>query len=77
LNAAGHPEWLATSVDEYVRVAVELAGATEKRVKLRTELREDLRVSPLLDHAGQSECFGAALRDCWRAWCGRSKVAGA
>ena len=58
LHAAGHPEWIAQSEDEYVRLAAALACDLAKRTALRTSLREDLRRSPLLDHAGQAARFG-------------------
>ena len=36
---------------------------------LRSGLRAELQASPLLDHAGQSARFGAALRGCWAEAC--------
>jgi predicted O-linked N-acetylglucosamine transferase (SPINDLY family) len=67
LTASGHPEWIAHSEDEYVRIAAELANDPARRAALRFSLREDLRRSPLLDHAGQAQRFTAALRNCWEA----------
>jgi predicted O-linked N-acetylglucosamine transferase (SPINDLY family) len=69
LAAAGHPELVASSVDEYVRIATELAKDSAKRAALRVGLRDDLRRGPLLDHVGQAKHFGQALRECWAAWC--------
>ena len=43
--------------------------------RIRAGLREALEHSPLLDHAGQAARFGAALRDCWAAWCSRAAAA--
>jgi predicted O-linked N-acetylglucosamine transferase (SPINDLY family) len=68
LHAAGHPEWVTTNADDYVRMAVELAGSAERRALLRTELRNDLRRSALLDHAGQAARFGQAILHCWQRW---------
>jgi len=67
LTAAGHPELIAHSEDEYVRIAAELASGTARRTALRLSLREDLRRGPLLDHAGQAQRFATALRNCWEA----------
>ena len=69
LTAAGHPEWIAADATDYVSRAVKLAGEPEHRAALRAGLRDDLRRSPLLDHAGQAGRFGAALRECWQNWC--------
>jgi predicted O-linked N-acetylglucosamine transferase (SPINDLY family) len=69
LQAAGHPEWVARTTDHYVEIAVQLAQDAQGRATLRTELRDDLRRGPLLDHAGQAARFSAALRECWAAWC--------
>ena len=79
LTAIGHPEWVAQSREEYIRIAVGLARDFTGRRELRAGLRGALRGSVLLDHAAQAERLGAALRDCWREWCGkeRSVAAGA
>ncbi len=69
LSAIGKPEWIAQSKEEYVRIARDLAA---DRTRLRSEsqgLRQALRESPLLDHAGQARRFGEALRACWADWC--------
>ncbi len=67
LTAAGHPEWIAHSENEYVRIAAELANDPARRAHLRVTLREDMRRSPLLDHAGQAQRFTTALQNCWEA----------
>jgi predicted O-linked N-acetylglucosamine transferase (SPINDLY family) len=72
LAAAGHSEWVATTPDDYVRIATSLAGDAGKLAGVRGALRDDLRRGPLLDHTGQAARFGAALRECWRAWCRRA-----
>lgn len=65
LTAVGHPEWIARSPDEFLRIAGELASARDLRRELRTSLREDMRRCVLMDHAGQAERLGNALRKCW------------
>lgn len=69
LHAVGHPEWIARNTDEYIRLAAELAGDIPRLTALRARLRSDMAASVLMDHAGQGDRFGAALRECWRAWC--------
>lgn len=69
LTAAGHPEWVATTPDEYVRIARGLAGEPAVLQRIRGGLRDDLRRSVLMDHFGQAGRFAAALRACWTEWC--------
>jgi predicted O-linked N-acetylglucosamine transferase (SPINDLY family) len=69
LHAVGHPEWIAENPDEYVACATALAADRAALAQHRARLRDEMRASPLLDHAGQAERFGAALRACWAAWC--------
>lgn len=69
LAAIGRSEWSVESGDAYVACASELAGDCNRLAALRGGLREAMLRSPLLDHAGQSARFGAALRECWRNWC--------
>lgn len=75
LHAIGHPEWVATTPDEYVGIAARLAADPTRLASIRAGLRDEMLVSPLLDHAGQSARFGAALRGCWNDWCVRQPVA--
>jgi predicted O-linked N-acetylglucosamine transferase (SPINDLY family) len=69
VTAAGHPEWSATTADDYVRIAAELAGDRVRLAALRAGLREDLRRGALLDHPAQAARFADALRECWRRRC--------
>lgn len=75
LAAAGHADWAVVSADAYVRCAVELAGDSARLAAIRTGLRGDLLRGPLLDHAGQAELFGAALRRTWSDWCAQQEPA--
>jgi len=69
LNAIGHPEWIATHEDDYIRIATELAHDAEHRGVLRRELRTEMLRSPLCDYSAQAQRFGSALRQCWETWC--------
>lgn len=70
VSAVGHPEWVARSPSEYVAIAAGLARDVNGLAELRGRLREEMSASVLLDHVGQAGCFGAAVRACWRDWCG-------
>ena len=67
LTAAGHPEWIAHSPDDYVAIATRLATSPETLASTRRNLRDELRRSPLLDHAAQARRFGDALMSCWQS----------
>lgn len=69
LTALGRREWIARDWAEYVTLAARLANEPMTRAGLRTTLREEMRRSGLLDHAGQAARFGGALRECWQKWC--------
>jgi predicted O-linked N-acetylglucosamine transferase (SPINDLY family) len=69
LTAIGRGEWVAQTPEDYVRIAAELAADPAKLAAIRAGLRDEVRKSPLGDHAGQSIRFAAALRQCWSTWC--------
>ena len=69
LTAIGRGEWIAQDWPDYVAIAVALAKYPAVRTVARQSLRDEMRRSPLLDHAGQAARFGAAVRDCWQRWC--------
>ena len=71
LHAVGHPEWVASDENEYVRTAAQLAADPVDPASVRTAMQR----SPLLDHAAQAARFGAALRACWVNGCERSASA--
>jgi predicted O-linked N-acetylglucosamine transferase (SPINDLY family) len=72
LQAVGHDEWIGTTADDYVRRAVALAADPARLGAVRAGLRREMMASPLLDHAGQAQRFGDALRRCWSAWCAQA-----
>lgn len=67
LSAIGRPEWVAHSEDEYAAIAAGLAANGRRTATSGERLRAAMRGSPLLDHRGQAERFGAALQRCWAA----------
>jgi predicted O-linked N-acetylglucosamine transferase (SPINDLY family) len=72
LTAIGKPEWIATSPADYVERAVALAQDIAGLERTRASLRETMRSSPLLDHAGFARAMEAAYRDMWQQWCKRA-----
>ncbi len=75
LTAAGHPEWIANDAAGYAAIAVNLASDPVRLAAIRAALRAELQASSLLDHTGQAERFGRALRECWAVACGKSELA--
>jgi predicted O-linked N-acetylglucosamine transferase (SPINDLY family) len=69
LVTLGLNELVASSVDEYVNIAVRSAGDIERLAILRASLRERMAASPLLDFAGFTRNLEAAYCEMWTTWC--------
>lgn len=65
----GHPEWIATSSEEYVERAVALATDRAELGRLRAGLRNELARSALMDATGVTRKLEDAYREAWRRWC--------
>jgi protein O-GlcNAc transferase len=61
LSAIGFPELAARNADDYVRIAVALAGNRDRLAALRGDLRARMGASPLMDVAGFARCLEASL----------------
>jgi protein O-GlcNAc transferase len=71
LSRVGLSELAAPDRDGYVALAAKLAGDLTRLQRVRGELRERMRRSPLCDAAGFARRFEAGLRMMWREWCAR------
>jgi predicted O-linked N-acetylglucosamine transferase (SPINDLY family) len=69
LSNLGLPELIARSPDDYVRIAVQLAGDPERLQTLRQGLRQRMAASPLMDAARFTRHLEAAYRQMWKRWC--------
>lgn len=69
LTTAGLPELVASTGEDYVRIAVDLAHDTARLRTLRQSMRERMHRSPLMDAAGFTAAFEDAIL---RAWKGRT-----
>jgi predicted O-linked N-acetylglucosamine transferase (SPINDLY family) len=65
LTAAGLPEWVATSLEEYQRKALDFASRPAELAELRQRLRAMARQSPVFDSAAFARNFEAALKSIW------------
>lgn len=80
LTALDMADLLATDTGEYVRIAVALAGDPSRLRSWRDGMREKMRNSALMDHAGFTRNLERAYQEMWREYCqhagGSQPVAG-
>ena len=65
----GLQELAAQTPDEYVALAVQLAGDLPRLQDLRATLRARMRASPLMDAERFARNMEQAYRQMWRKWC--------
>lgn len=70
VSAVGLDQCVAFDEAAYVARAAALAGDPLGLARLRAGMRERMRGSPLMDHAGLARAIEAAYREMWRRWCG-------
>ena len=68
LTAAGAHETIARNLDDYVQVAVSLAGDLARLARMRSRLRDRVAGSPLCDGKRFAGHFSDLLRGVWRKW---------
>jgi predicted O-linked N-acetylglucosamine transferase (SPINDLY family) len=71
LSNIGLAELAARSEEEYVRIAVELAGDTARLKELRSTMRQRMEQSPLMDAPRFARDMEAAYRQMWKNRCAR------
>lgn len=74
LTAVGKTEWIADDVDGYIELAVQVGSDLPALVRHRSELRQQMSASPLLDHSGFARDMEIAYRDMWCRWCDSAEV---
>jgi predicted O-linked N-acetylglucosamine transferase (SPINDLY family) len=62
-------EFAATTEDDYVRIAVQLANDLPRLAGLRTTLRSRMEASVLMDGPRFASQIESAYRNIWRKWC--------
>jgi predicted O-linked N-acetylglucosamine transferase (SPINDLY family) len=70
LVATGLEHLIAETEDQFVDMAVKLAGDPTKLAALRASLRAQVERSPLCDRKTFTKQLEAAYRNLWRRWCG-------
>ncbi len=76
LHNIGHPELVAATQDDYVRLGTDLARDADRLARYRNGLREAMRVSPLLDYAALTRHLEEAYRSMWQRWCAGQPASG-
>ncbi len=69
LSTVGLHEWVATSPDAYIDIAVKLAHDEGKLQQWRTTLRQQLQNSPLMDGITFTRNLEAQYRQIWATYC--------
>ena len=72
LTTVGLAECIATSVEEFTRIAAALAGDVKKLAKIRGTLRQTMQKSPLMDAAGMVRAMEQAYRAMWHRYVGET-----
>jgi predicted O-linked N-acetylglucosamine transferase (SPINDLY family) len=75
LSNAGLTETIARDLDDYVDLAVSLAGDLPRLATLRAGLRQRMAASPLCDGKRFAADLTTVVRDVWRDWCRKRTVA--
>jgi len=75
VSTVGLGELAAASEDEYIRLAVELAGNLPRLAEIRATLRPRMQASPLMDAPRFARNVESAYRSMWDRWlAGRSPM---
>jgi predicted O-linked N-acetylglucosamine transferase (SPINDLY family) len=69
LSNVGLPELVASTPEDYVRLALTLARDPDRLSVLRVRLRTQMAASPLCDAAAYTRDLEAAYRQMWRNYC--------
>ena len=71
LQALGMPELVAQTPEQFVAIALRLAGDLPGLAQLRSSLRGRLQASPLMDGPRFARHVEAAYRRMWHDWCAK------
>ncbi len=71
LSACGLAIHAATTEDEYIQLAANLAADVSRLAHLRNSMRETLQNSDLMNGRAYADAVGNAYREMWREYCSR------
>ncbi len=70
LECLGRQDWIAQDIEDYVRIACQLAKDIPLLDRVRMTQRRDMERSPLMNESRFTRQFEVALRAMWHHWCG-------
>jgi predicted O-linked N-acetylglucosamine transferase (SPINDLY family) len=73
LRHIGADDLVARDRSAYAALAVDLARDTDRRARLRRELRGRLLASPLCDAESHARSLVVGYRALWRDWCNAAR----
>jgi predicted O-linked N-acetylglucosamine transferase (SPINDLY family) len=71
LSNVGMPELIASSTEDYVRIAAALASDVPRLSEIRNNLRQRMERSALMDGPAFARDIEAAFRKMWHEWCAK------
>src|SRR5712691_10277612 len=74
LSELGLSKLIASDVDEYIRIAAELASNVPELDRLRQCLRQKLEQSPMRDFPEFTRGLELAYRSMWKQWCAAQRL---
>ncbi len=74
LSQVGLPELIASSTDEYVTIATNLARDISKLSTLRASLRQQMATSALMGAPRFAQNIEKVYREIWQRWCSRDAM---
>jgi len=76
LTTVGLADLVTPTLDQYVAVAVRMAGDLDRLAHERATLRERLLASPIGDAQRYTRVVEETYRSLWRRWCARRQESG-
>jgi predicted O-linked N-acetylglucosamine transferase (SPINDLY family) len=72
LTAMGLGDLVCSSPAEFIETAIMLAGDRQRRIALRTSLRQTIAQSPIMDARRFARKMESAFREMWARYCGKN-----
>ena len=69
LTTVGLHDWIASTLEDYVRLALHFAREGALITEMRKSLRQRMRESPIMDETRFVHDIEGAYRRMWRTWC--------
>lgn len=73
MTQIGHQRFIANSIEQYIKIAVDLANDIPQLREIRRTLRTTMLNSPLCDGPGHTRNVEEIYRHIWIRWCEKQK----